>query len=139
MYLGYAYGGAGDGEWGNWATRLHEVTLALSDAPSLDDTAVANAEQEVTHRDRKLMPEVLTVKAEHQSYTLEKDSQPLWVMAFDGENDVFPVLSGATFSDYDTSVVKIFGGRVWPVGPGTTRVTLRWRGFTGDFVVHVTE
>ena len=139
VYLGYAYGGAGDGEWGNWATRLHEVTLSLSNAPNLDDTAVANADQEVAHRDRKLMPEVLTVKAEHQSYTLGKDSQQLWVMAFDGENDVFPVLSGATFEGYDESVIKIFGGRIWPVGPGDTRVYLRWRGFTGDFVVHVTE
>ena len=139
VYLSYAYGGAGDGEWGNWATRLHEVSLSLSDAPDLDDTAVANADQEVTRRDRKPVPEIVTVKAEHQSYTLGKDSQQVWVMAFDGENDVFPILTGVTFCDYDTSVIRIVGGRIWPVGPGDTRVTLRWHGFTGDFVVHVTE
>jgi hypothetical protein len=60
-------------------------------------------------------------------------------MAFDGENDVFPILSGVTFCDYDKSVIRIVGGRIYPVGQGATRVTLRWHGFTGDFVVHVTE
>ena len=139
VYLGYAYGGAGDGEWGNWATRLHEVSLSLSDAPDLDDTAVANADQEVAHRDLKLPPEILTVKAEHQSYTLEKSGQQVIAIAFDADGDVFPVLAGVTFSDYDTSVVRIVGGRIYPVGQGDTRVTIRWHGFTGDFVVHVTN
>ena len=41
--LSYAYGGAGDGEWGNWATRLHEVSLSLADAPKLDPQTEQNA------------------------------------------------------------------------------------------------
>ena len=69
----------------------------------------------------------------------EKDFTPVWADEFDGENDVFPVLSGVTYYGYDKSVIKIVGPRIYPVAPGDTRVCLRWRNFTGDFVVHVTE
>lgn len=138
VYLSYAYGGAGNGEWGNWATRMHEVTFTLSDEPRLNDLSEHNSDLEVTRREIRLIPEIMTVKAEQQVYTLQKNSQQIWVMAYDTDGDVFPILLGATFDGYDTSVIQMIGSRIYPVGPGTTRVNLHWHGFSGDFVVHVT-
>ena len=137
VYLSYAYGGAGSGEWGNWATRMHTVTLSLSDAPVLNTAEEENAEITVERRMPKAIPEVMTVKAEKQVYTLTGGSAQVWAMAFDTDGFVFPVVSGVTFDGYDTSVINIVGSRIYPVGEGRTRVYIHWHGFSGDFVVYV--
>ena len=137
VYLSYAYGGAGNGEWGNWATRMHTVTLSLSDAPFTDDASVENADITVERKNVKIIPEVMTVKAENQVYRLTDESVRVWAIAFDADGYNFPVLSGVTFDGYDPSVVRIVGSRIYPVGEGRTRVYLRWHGFSGDFVVYV--
>ena len=140
VYLSYAYAGAdSEGSWGNWATRIHEVRLSLSDEPALDASAETNNDVVVTHRRAHLFPaEILTVKAEHQSYTISK-SRHVWVMGFDADHVCFPILTGLRFDGYDDSVIKIVGSRIIPVSPGETRVRVHWHGFSGDFVVHVTE
>ena len=140
VYLSYAYAGA-DSEgisWGDWATRIHKVTLSLSDEPNLNDSSETNNDVVVTHRKMCIVPEVVTVKAEHQSYTISKSEQ-IWVMGYDTDYFVFPILIGARFDGYDKSVVHIIGGRMIPVSPGTTRVYVHWHSLSGDFVVHVEE
>ena len=135
VYVSYAYGGAGEGSWGNWSTRLHEVTLFTSEAPVLNDSDVENTNIAVKRRADRAVPEVITVKAENQVYTVEKSKQ-IFIMAFDSDGSVFPLLSGFTFDGYDTSVIRIVGSRIYAVSEGTTRVYVRWHGLTGDFVVH---
>lgn len=137
VYLSYAYGGVG-GSWGNWSTRLHTVSLSLADAPSTDPSIVSNADMEVIRVKESPIPNVTTVKADKQVYTLT-GSEQLWVMGFDSDGYTFPILFGVTFDGYDESVVKIVGSRMYPVGPGSTHVNLHWHGFSGDFVVHVPE
>ncbi len=84
------------------------------------------------------MPEIIAVKAEHLTDTINK-SERFWVMAFDTDGFCFPLLTGVTFDGYDKSVVRIFGGRLIPVSPGTTHVTVHWHNFSDSFVVTVTE
>ena len=135
VYLSYAYGGAGDGSWGNWATRIHLVTLSAAETPKLDDAVEKNADIAVQRRADRLLPEVITVKAEKQVYTV-KNSEQVFVMAFDSDGYVYALLSGATFDGYDDSVIRIVGSRIYAVSEGTTRVTVHWHGLSGDFVVH---
>lgn len=133
VYLGYAYGS----DWGNWPTRLHAVTLSLADAPMTDKTLENNADVPVVRKSDKIIPDIIMVKAEKQVYTIEKSCH-IWTMAMDSDGFVFPVLwGGVRFEGYDKSVIRIVGSRIYPVGAGTTRVTLRWCGLSGDFVVHV--
>ena len=132
VYLSYAYGS----DWGNWPTRLHQVTLSLSDAARLDDTAVENVEMPVLRRPVRAVPEVITIKAEKHQYEITK-SQQVWAMAFDSDSFVFPLLTGVTFDGYDPSVIRMVGSVIVPVGEGTTRVWLHWHGLSGDFVVTV--
>ncbi|MBR2732584.1 MAG: hypothetical protein IKD72_11450 [Clostridia bacterium] len=139
VYLSYAYAGADDaGSWGNWATRIHKVTLSLADAPMADTAGVTHSDVVVSPREISVIPEILTVKAERQSYTISERTQ-FWIMAYDTDGFCFPLLTGVQYDGYDASVVKIVGGQLCPVSPGTTRVRLQWHGFRGDFVVHVTE
>ena len=130
VYLGYAYGS----DWGNWSTRLHEVKLSLADAPKTDDTAEENVEIPVSRRPDKIIPEITMIKAEKQTYTIEK-SERIFVMAMDSDGYTFPLLTGAAFDGYDESVIKIVGSRMYPVGNGTTRVHDHWHGLHADFTV----
>ena len=60
-------------------------------------------------------------------------------MAFDTDGFCFPLLTGVRFDGYDKSIVRIVGGLLIPVSPGTTRVTVHWHNFSDSFVVTVTE
>ena len=62
-----------------------------------------------------------------------------FVMAFDTDGFCFPLLTGVRFDGYDKSIVRIVGGLLIPVSPGTTRVTVHWHNFSDSFVVTVTE
>ena len=138
VYLSYAYGGADADSWGNWATRLHKVTLSLSDAPMEDLSQLTHSDAVVSRRKASVLPHILTVKAEHLSYTISKSEQ-IWIMAFDADGICFPILTGVCLDGYDKSVVRIVGTRLIPVSPGDTRVWVHWHNFTSSFVVHVTE
>ena len=139
VYLGYAYAGADNtGSWGKWATRLHKVTLSLADAPMTDLSTLTHSEAVVVPRKTGVMPQILTVKAEHLSYTISKSEQ-IWIMAFDADGLCFPILTDLCFDGYDTSVIKMIGTRLIPVSPGDTRVWVHWHGFTSSFVVHVIQ
>ena len=138
VYLSYAYAGADStGSWGNWATRMHRVTLSLADAPQEDLSALTHSNAVVSPRKASVLPEILTIKAERLSYTISKSEQ-IWIMAFDRDGICYPILSGLCFDGYDTSVIRMVGTRACPVAPGETRVWVHWHGFTSSFVVHVT-
>ena len=131
VYLSYAYGS----DWGNWPTRLHQVSLSLAGEPELDDSTEDNIEISSERRKPKLISAVNMIKAEKQVYYVEK-SQQVWTMAYDTDGFIFPVLFGVTFDGYDESVIKIVGGRIYAVGDGMTRVKVHWNGMTGDFAVY---
>ncbi len=133
VYLGYAYG-----EWGSvgWPTRLHRIDLTLADVPNTNDAAEENIETAAQTRPVKAVPHVLAVKAEKQVYNISKPTQ-IWAMAFDDDRYCFPVLLGTRFYGYDKSVIRIVGGRMYPVGEGSTRVFLDWHGMKADCLVNV--
>lgn len=133
VYLGYSYL---DTIEDGWATRLHAVRLTLADAPKTDDAAEENVAISFERHSVRVIPDVMTVKAEKQVYTVSKPTQ-IWITAFDNDGDVFPVLLGTRFYGYDKSVIRIVGGLMVPVGEGTTRVFLDWNGMRGDFLVNV--
>ena len=132
VYLSYAYGS----DWGNWPTRLHKVTLSLADAPKTDDASESNLNMPVHRRNVSAIPAITMIKAEKQVYTIDKPKK-IWTMAMDTDGFTFPILFGSTFDGYDESVIRIVGSTVIPVAAGSTRVTVHWRGMSGDFVVHV--
>ncbi len=135
VYIGYAYDNCGAGAW---ATRLHQVRLFLADEPQTDDTAQQNIATPFDKRPVKAVPQVLTIKSEDQVYNISKSKQ-VWVLTYDNDGYIFPVLTGVRFYGYDRSVVRIVGGRLFPVGEGSTRVFICWHGVTDSFLVNVTK
>ncbi len=127
-----------DGTWGEigWATRLHNLSLTLADSPDTDDTAQENISMTIETRPVKAIPHLLIIKAEKQVYNISEPTQ-IWTMAFDDDRYCFPVLLGTKFYGYDESVIRIVGGRMYPVGERTTRVFLDWHGMKGDCLVNV--
>ncbi|MBQ9552923.1 MAG: hypothetical protein IJU96_09210 [Clostridia bacterium] len=135
VYLSYAYGGAGDGAWGKWSTRIHRVTLSLADAPKNDPAGEKSSSVSVRRRSVRLIPEITTIKAEHQVYHIT-ESEEIEIRAYDTDGFTIPIRSGVTFDGYDESIIRIEGSRIYAVSEGMTRVYAHWHGFTGDFVVH---
>lgn len=133
VYLGYGYG-----VWGGigWPTQLHELSLSLADEPFTDDTAEENVEMDITTRPARVIPEYVTVKPEKLSYAISGPTE-LWVMGYDSDGYVFPVLTGTRFYGYDKSVIRMVGGMMFPVGEGSTRVFLDWHGQRSDCLVTV--
>ena len=103
-----------------------------------DLSTLTHSEAVAVPRKTGVMPQILTVKAEHLSYTIRKSEQ-IWIMAFDADGLCFPILTDLCFDGYDTSVIKMIGTRLIPVSPGDTRVWVHWHGFTSSFVVHVIQ
>ena len=131
VYLSYAYGPG----WGTWATRMHKVTLSLSDAPKTNPESEENVEIPVlTHKERAV-PEVITIAAMEPVMTVEK-SKHIMIFAYDSDNFNSPLLFGVKYGGYDESLIKIVGNRVYARGTGTTRVTAEWNGYTCDFIVN---
>ena len=131
VYLSYAYGSG----WGSWATRMHKVTLSLSDAPKTDPSAEENLDIPInTHKERAI-PEIITIAAQDLVMTVETGAH-IWIFAYDSDNFNTPVLAGIRYSDYDTSLIRIIGNRIYARGTGSTRVKAEWNGYTCDFVVN---
>ncbi len=136
VYLSYAYAGADNIDW-PWGTRMHKVNLSLADEPMTDLSVLTHSDVAVTYRKGSAVPNVILIKAENLSYTINK-SEHIWIMAFDSDGLCFPILTDVYFDGYDKSVVRIIGTRLIPIAPGDTRVWVHWHGFTSSFVVHVT-
>lgn len=117
---------------------MHKVTLSLADSPKTDDSLESNSDIKVSCAPVSPVPEITTIKAEHQIYDIS-GPQNILIMAYDSDGMYFPILFGAKFSGYDESVIRMNGSLITPVSPGTTGVHISWHGFTGDFVVNVTQ
>ncbi len=136
VYLSYAYGT----NWGKWPTRLQKVTLSLAEKPKLNPAKEANLDLSFKPSRVHLIPEVTMIKAEQTVYQLTPgEKKRAWTIAFDRDGFIFPLLLGPKYDGYDPSVIRMKGSRIYAVGEGSTRVCIRWRDFTGSFVVHVTE
>ena len=131
VYLSYGYGSG----WGTWGTRMHKVTLSLSDAPKLDPENETNLEIPVETHNERAIPEIITIAAKDPVLTVEK-SESVLIFAYDSDNFNTPILAGVKYSGYDTSLIRIIGNRVIALGTGTTRVTAEWNGYTCDFIVN---
>lgn len=131
VYLSYAYGS----DWGIWATRLHRVTLSLSDEPETDPSAEQNRDVPVVRKKERAIPEVITIAAKDPVLDV-KTLGIITVYAFDSDTFLTPVLSGVKYSGYDTSLIRIDGNCVVALGSGSTRVTAEWNGYTCDFIVN---
>ena len=131
VYLSYAYGSG----WGTWGTRMHKVTLSLTDTPKTDPDAEQNLEIPVEIHKERAIPEVITIAAKDPVLTVEKSANVL-IFAYDSDNFNTPVLAGVKYSGYDTSLIRIIGNTVFALGTGTTRVTAEWNGYTCDFIVN---
>ncbi len=131
VYLSYGYGPG----WGTWATRMHRVTLSLTDAPNFDPSTEDNLEIPVIRHNERAIPEVITIAAEEPVMNVENTAH-IQIFAYDSDNFNSPILAGVKYSGYDTSLIRIIGNSVIALATGTTRVTAEWNGHTCSFVVN---
>ena len=144
LRIAYAYGNSG---WAAWNTRIHEITLALSDGNDLD-----------AERSKDSLNVGITREEEPygwEEWTMVRTHKDLFVMAVgDKENMGFYLRdryvngksvnfrdTDISVTDYDESVVNFNNGRMIAKGAGETTVTLRYKELAHVFrvVVYATD
>lgn len=140
LRLSYAYGESG---WAAWNTRMHKVTLALSDGNDLAaESAKAPLNVGITREEAPFGWEEWTmIRTKQDLYILTKgDKQPMSFFFRDryvNGKDISMRDKAITVSDYDESVVTFKNGRMNAVGVGETYVTVHYQDLAHVFRVVV--
>ena len=143
LRIAYAYGDSG---WAAWNTRLHTVTLTLSDGNDMEaELAKTQLNVGITREEEPFGWEEWTmVRTEKDLYilSLEKGRETLRLFLRDryvNGKDVSARDEKLSFTDYDESILSFNGVRITAVGVGETTVTARYGNLCHVFRVVVTE
>lgn len=137
-FIGYAYGT----EWGCWPTRINKISVSLSDAPDLSDTANENLKLAMPLRPGHVLPVYIAFSTREGCYTV-KSGCSLAVrfhMTTTEKKEIpvfFPFSAKIKYSDYDETVVSFSGGRCRALKAGETLVVAEYLGHTAVFRVKV--
>lgn len=133
-YLCYAYGA----DWGNWSTRLNEITISLADAPDFSDSKKSNNKLDIAYSDKPLVEKFLGICDTGHVYKCTKGKPvSVTVKKLSESYESSEILLGVDFYGYDKSVIRMLGNVIIPISSGETRVTAEWLGMTTEFVVVV--
>lgn len=133
-YIGYAYGS----DWGNWATRLNEISISLADSPCYSDFDVMSRDIPVEGVSHLMPGGYVGIFCENDMYECSV-GRPAVISPYcltDGGMTV-KLGVGVKYGGYDGNVIKIAGGLIIPVAAGKTDVTVSWGGFTTQIKVSV--
>lgn len=135
VLIGYAYGNG----WGNWATRLHEVAITLSDTNKFSDAGNANTHREIEKLPNKSYNQYIGIAAKPGYHTLNAgDSMKVVLWKFENNLDEHKILgSNLNFSGYDNEIISISGGKIKALKQGETFVTAQWGEHKTIFLVKV--
>ncbi len=140
LRLAYAYGDSG---WAAWNTRMHKVTLTLSEGNDLAaESAKPSLNVGITREEEPFGWEEWTMIRTHQDlFILTKgDKQNVNLYFRDryvNGKDVSMRDKEITVTDYDESVVSFKNGRMIAEGVGETAVTVRYKDLAHVFRVMV--
>ena len=133
-YICYAYGS----DWGNWSTRLNEISIGLVESPDFSDSSNPNNKMEINYAKLPLVEKFVGICDSGHVYECSK-GKPVYVKvnklseSYRGSM----ILFGVKFYGYDKSVIRMAGNFIIPINEGRTTVTAEWLGMTTEFIVYV--
>ena len=143
LRIAYAYGDSG---WAAWNTRLHTVTLTLSDGNDMEaELSKTQLSVGITREEEPFgWQEWTMVRTEKDLYvfSLEKGKDTLHLFLRDRYVNGLNVPGrdeNLSFTDYDESILSFNGARITAIGVGETTVTACYGTLRHVFRVVVTE
>ena len=143
--LCYAYGAwdqGTTGTWGHWNTRMHHVSMTVTDKSDKTDNSNPNYDgTPVTAAGSSTIMGITSnsgysfanygYTTQYPKYYKKSLSGGTFTLNMYKQTEAInrsSISSGITYSGYDTSVITISGNTVTPVGAGTTWVTASYQG-----------
>ena len=133
MMIGYAYAGGTGSKWGLWATRFVEIDITVTDDFDRSDEANKPLDQSIVPSKVPADPWIINFCTSPRTFIKTVNTAPFQLngYTYDCQYKKGQVedTQNVTYSDYDESIIKVNGNKVTPVAPGTTYITLTYRGF----------
>ena len=137
--IGYAYAGAESDVWGLWATRFQPIAIEVTDEPDTGENKAKNTKETMTFGKREDYPVGISTKEHEIRVNLDAGSTELAVYWIDMNSRTTQITDAKeiSFSDYDTSIIKIDGLSFVPLKTGTTTVRITYKGLVRDIKITV--
>ncbi|MCR5789708.1 MAG: exo-alpha-sialidase [Lachnospiraceae bacterium] len=130
-FLGYAYAGAANREWGRWATRMTSFTIDYTEEPDRSEEGCENLKTGIAYSSRAAeaggSPMMITANRLINKGVAGGNPFDLrfyWVDCNRTRFNADP--AELSFSGYDPEILKIEEGKIWPLSPGYTQVTVHY-------------
>ncbi len=135
VYIAYAYGP----DWGVWATRMHKISISLTDVPDFSDSLNENSKRDIEHASAAIIPTYIGITTDTHVYNCSVSDGSFRVRLYkvDECRWEYRITGEVTFSDYDANVIEISEKKITPLSAGSTFVTATWNGMSTTFLVNV--
>ncbi|MCR4923381.1 MAG: hypothetical protein K5931_05165 [Lachnospiraceae bacterium] len=130
ILLGYAYSGTSS-SWGIWATRFVYLSLEALDEVDKSDEANANIKTSLKYDSRDPNDTTIMISVDKFVNYQRLGDKPFYLNYYLYDTNysrhwISPV--NINFSDYDTDVIRVSEGYVYPVSEGSTCATIEYNG-----------
>ena len=129
--IGYAYSGAGNSVWGNWATRIAPISIGITREIDRSEEEKENLKIPISGRSRSGKRHIFFITADSRVRSVGSTEEDFSVSCAWMDN--YRATHGITSSDviysgYDRDMIKISNGVITPLEEGMTSLTVGYGG-----------
>lgn len=140
VMIGYSYAGAGNSEWGTWATRFAPGEIELTDTVDRSEDKAENLKKAIEYKSPTTDPYPIIVTGEELScYAMTGSST--FNLAFrwidENKNRHGIKTSDIEFTDYDSQIISEKDGLVSPSSPGKTHIDIHYKNLSRKLCLYV--
>ncbi|MBR4720033.1 MAG: hypothetical protein IKP31_07315, partial [Lachnospiraceae bacterium] len=136
VFIGYAYAGSNNSEWGIWATRLAPACVEYTDEPDRSDDNGTNLKSPLHFKTTKDDAAPMMLCTDRLTYTCSVDDGAFTIGYYlrdNYRNERFIGRSGISVSNYDENVVSVNGqNEITPKSEGMSLVSIEHDGLRRD-------
>lgn len=136
VFIGYAYSGSNNSEWGIWATRFAPASVEYTEEPDRSDDNGTNLKVPLRFKTSKDDAAPMMLCTDRLTYTCAVDDGAFTIGYYlrdNYRNERFIGHSGINVYSYDENVVSVNGdNEIMPVAEGMSLVSIEHEGLRRD-------
>lgn len=138
--IGYAYAGSGSETWGLWATRFQNIKIEATDELDTSENDAENVKEAMTPWEPQDPYPIAISTREHEiRANVDAGATDIQIFWMDTDYNITQIKDAGeiSFSDYDSSLIKVEGLAFTPLKTGTTTIVANYKGLTREFKITV--